>query len=566
MSTRTPVSTSRNRRVVVSTSSAALLVLAVAWAGCSDDTGTGASTSTSNGGGDSGGGGSSFNGGGGSGAEGGGSESGCPIYTTLCDGVCIPTSVDPNNCGDCGVICEGDLACSAGACSDTCLPGQTACDNSCVDVLTNNDHCGGCDMPCPEGEGCANGDCVPAVITADPPRDCGNGGPPIVIGDTPSSCTAMTAFTWAICSCDDAVFSSTLLTDAYDSSAGPYQAPGELGAGVGTNGRFTTSSPADISGALWSSDATGVGLSNDLAVGLELHSGGKYNSSAPGTVGADAFINGDVSTPQTLAITGDLHVPTGADVDDGVTYASLVNEPVDVPPPCACDPAQLLDIAGIVATRATNNDNALIGLDPAVTTNPSEAIRIDLYCGHYYLDEISGSHDVTIVAHGNTALYIGGDVQLSQALNITVDPGYSLDVLIAGHLSVSSGSAFGSPNYPAMTRVYIGGTGGFGMSAGSLFGAFFWAGHGPVTTSGGTEIFGGVFAGDLQASAGVTVHYDLAVQSLDDDCDDPPGGCDSCMDCGNQACVNGECGECTDSSQCCAPLVCVNGQCLPTPE
>lgn len=530
---------------------------------CSDDTTDGPSGGGGSGAGSSGGGGDTFTGGGG---EGGGEEDGCPIYTTLCDGVCIPTSVDPNNCGGCGITCTGDLACSAGKCSDSCLPGQTACDNACVDVLTNNDHCGDCGNPCPEGEGCSDGECVPAVVTGDPPRECDNGGPPIVIDGIESSCLAMTSFTWAICSCKDAQLSNTLLTDAYDSTEGPYTAPGELGAGVGVNERFQSSAASDVSGALWSADPGGIALSNDLAVGLALHSGGPYTSSGDGTVGSDAFVNGNVSTAQTLAIDEDLHAPVGASIAAGVTYASLVSGPVDVLPPCACEPSQLHDVAGIVAAREADNDNDLIGLDSAVTTTPAEAVRLDLPCGHYYLDEISGSRDVTIVAHGNVALYIGGDVQLSQSLRLTVDPGFSLDVLISGDLTASAGSSFGSPNYPAMTRVYIGGNGGFGMSAESLFGAYFWAGHGPVTTSGSTEIFGGVFAGDFTASADVRVHYDLAVQQLEDECDDPGDECGSCLDCGNQACINGECGECTDSSQCCPPLECLNGTCVGVPE
>ncbi len=37
--------------------------------------------------------------------------------------------------------------------------------------------------------------------------------------------------------------------------------------------------------------------------------------------------------------------------------------------------------------------------------------------------------------------------------------------------------------------------------------------------------------------------------------------CFSCRDCGNQACVDGRCGSCTDSAQCCAPLLCLNSTC-----
>ncbi len=39
-------------------------------------------------------------------------------------------------------------------------------------------------------------------------------------------------------------------------------------------------------------------------------------------------------------------------------------------------------------------------------------------------------------------------------------------------------------------------------------------------------------------------------------------GCNTCLDCDNQACLSGACGACTNSSQCCAPLECVNGVCV----
>src|SRR5689334_8975029 len=41
----------------------------------------------------------------------------CPPYQSSCNGICIPTSTDPNNCGGCGIKCGGTLACSGGTCS-----------------------------------------------------------------------------------------------------------------------------------------------------------------------------------------------------------------------------------------------------------------------------------------------------------------------------------------------------------------------------------------------------------------------------------------------------------------
>lgn len=42
----------------------------------------------------------------------------------------------------------------------------------------------------------------------------------------------------------------------------------------------------------------------------------------------------------------------------------------------------------------------------------------------------------------------------------------------------------------------------------------------------------------------------------------PPQGCNTCLDCGGQACKNGNCGDCTSSADCCAPLVCSGGSCV----
>jgi len=483
----------------------------------------------------------------------------CPAYQRYCDGACIPVSVDPNNCGGCGVTCTGDQACSAGACSDTCLPGQTKCDNACVDVQTSDQHCGGCDQPCADGTGCVEGHCEPDLITVDPPAACAGGGPPIIVGGADADCTAQTTFVWALCSCADLASSGPVLTDGYDSLTGPY-VPGGLGGSVGLNDEYLSSSTADIWGALWASSPQGTNPSNDLAVHQELHVGGDFDPKTT-TVGDDAFVNGDVSTTATITIDGTLHVPAGATISGNVTYGALVNEPVVVPQSCACDPADLIPVTDIVAARATDNDNATIGLDAGALTNPSAPQRVDLPCGHFYLDAITGSRAVTIVAHGHVALYIGGGVQVSAPVRFAVDPIGTLDVFIAGDFGGSNDLAVGSPNYPALSRFYIGSVNGFQISQNALLGAFFYAPYGLVHSSSTLEVFGGIFAGDYQSSSSTTIHYDRAV--LEQGCEPPPDGCDSCEDCGNQACVGGQCGACTDSSQCCAPLVCVQGQCLP---
>jgi hypothetical protein len=504
-------------------------------------------------------GGTNGDGGSGSGDGGGVVDSACPAYQHYCNGACIPTSVDPDNCGGCGVKCTSSQVCSGGACESSCLPGLTPCNRECVDTKTDSNNCNACGNVCSSGTGCSNGNCVTSQGGTTLPM-CVNGGPVINLGNgTSAGCTAQTTFQWALCSCMDVSLSSTLITDAYDSSMGPYIPPGAPGAGVGINRSYIGSSPATISGALWASDSGGMNPSQDVHVGEELHVGGPLGSSKPITCGKDAFVVGDAQTSSMITIAQTLHQPTGASVSGGVTFASRVFDNPTVPPPCDCKAADLLPITTLITAHKTDNENAMIGLLPDALANPPADARLDLPCGRYYLTSIGGSHSVTIVAHGNTALFVDGSVALSGSLYIEVDPTGQLDVLIAGTLQDSMMTIIGSPNYPALSRFYIGSTSGFQISQSARLGAFFYAPYGLVSTSAPLTEYGGIFAGDFQASQAVDIHYDQAVLEVGGNCGTT--GCTSCKDCGNQACVNGTCGACTDSSQCCAPLACVSGVC-----
>ena len=85
---------------------------------------------------------------------------GCPTGTTDCDGTCVVTDLDPNNCGACGTVCATDEVCGAGACGTSCPSGTAACSGSCVDTANNPLHCGTCGTTCATGEVCSNGQCA----------------------------------------------------------------------------------------------------------------------------------------------------------------------------------------------------------------------------------------------------------------------------------------------------------------------------------------------------------------------------------------------------------------------
>jgi hypothetical protein len=436
------------------------------------------------------------------------------------------------------------------------------------------------------GQGCVAGSCVPSVSLGAAPAKCAGGGPPIVNPANLGGCLgalAATTFRWTLCSCRNVTLSDLILVDAYDSTKGPYK-PGGIGGGVGADNQWQASSSSipptgGIYGDLWASSPTGINDSSDELIKHILKSGGPLTSGATMTIGSDAYANGNVSGG--VMIGGKLYVPNGATVS--VTPAGgIVRGPVSFPPPCDCAPNQLVPVTAMVQAHASpNNDNAAIGLKENVLAGPGAPTRLDLPCGSYYLSSINPSVPVTIWAHGQTALYIGGNVSASDVISFGVDPTGAFDVFIEGTLTSQSGLTIGSPNYPALTRTYVGSTAGVNFTSGEVINGEFWAGYGTVSWSAGTDAYGSVFAGDFSAMAATRIHYDLAVLRQGNACPPPPGtvvdagpggsssggtpppGCGSCRDCLNQACINGKCGACTSNADCCAPLICTAGVCAP---
>jgi hypothetical protein len=324
--------------------------------------------------------------------------------------------------------------------------------------MTDNLHCGDCITVCGDAEGCVEGRCEDVIVVG-PGGACVGGGPvieePGIGGEvTCTGYTAQVAFRWSLCSCSDIHVTGGLITDAYDSRVGSYQS-GNAGGGVGLNGVFTSTSTSNIDGSLWGSSSNGMQVIAGVDVAQELHLGGPFASTGPSNIGMDSYVNGDVQG-YSVDIVGDLHVPASASVAAGVSYANLVQEPVNVAPPCDCESSQLIPVADIVAARASNNDNASIGLDSNVLVDPNDTVRLDLPCGRYYLDSIGGI-GATIVAHGHVALYVGGNVNTVDELRLVVDPTSTFDIYVAGDFFATSGAHIGSPAYPLLTRIYIGG-------------------------------------------------------------------------------------------------------------
>lgn len=86
----------------------------------------------------------------------------CEAGQANCDGLCVSTLSDVNNCGQCGNSCGGvDSQCISGVCS--CKAGFTLCGTQCVDLTSDSANCGICTYKC-QGQPCVASLCVPSQI------------------------------------------------------------------------------------------------------------------------------------------------------------------------------------------------------------------------------------------------------------------------------------------------------------------------------------------------------------------------------------------------------------------
>ena len=514
----------------------------------------------------------------GTGGDTSGSRDGCPRYQAKCGGKCVPTSVDPDNCGSCGNKCTGTKVCSSGTCTDECLPGRSKCDNRCVDLDTDSDNCGSCGRECPDGKGCVNQNCVDQIDVGDAPKKCENGGPSISVQgrrkNKKKKCIGNVAgntFTWGVCSCDSLDAGNEFLADAFDSTLGPYQRGG-FGGSVGTNGYFEAGNNVWIFGNLWASGSEGVKVGNTLELAQQLHSGGLAEASGKMSyVGRDGFVEGNVKAGEKFEFKQKLFVRPNSQLDQGVTYQKLVRKQVNVADPCTrCKQSNRIPIDDIVKRRRNgNNDNSKIGLKADALASQNNSIRLDLPCGEYYLSRVDIGNSVSIVAHGNTAIYIDGNVEAGNFFDIKPDPSAQLDVFVTGNVELGNESSIGSPAYPASMRMYIGGNEGWKIGNKIQIGANIYAIPGGIEAGNELEVFGGLYVQKLKAGNKAKIHYDREVLDSGKDCPDDDGG--DGMDAGMGSDPDGgggttdQCKQkdqgCSSDSDCCSPLVCDQGTC-----
>jgi len=357
---------------------------------------------------------------------------------------------------------------------------------------------------------------------------CEGEGPPVLVGDGAGGvdvCTgeiAEATFRFAVCTCTDYTSSNSLEIDSFDSSLGPFSS-GEPGGSLGVNAYIDANGSIAVGGDVIAAGGQGIAVAPTFDVGGNFEDGGPLGGAATVvSVAGDARVAGDI-TLAALTVAGSLTVPAAATIDvaDPSGIADLVRAPVSVDPPCACDSANLLDVAGYVEAHRFANHNQDIGLDPGALDGFTAETFLDLPCGLFFLDRIRGDSDVTITVDGRTALFVAQGINVEASVTVVVEPGGELDLFVAGHVTVWDAVSLGSADTPAKVRFYVGGAGSLSFSGPGTFGGNLYAPLVDVALSAGADIYGSMFANSVASSAPLTVHYDRNVLHASEDCPEP---------------------------------------------
>jgi len=339
-------------------------------------------------------------------------------------------------------------------------------------------------------------DSAPACDTAGPIIELGAGSEA-----RPSGAIAAELRRYALCSCTTLALSGALsITPLL--RHGPIPRGDEPRAGVGSDGDVLAEGPVFVDGSLQAGGARGVELGQGGHVGGEIRSGGHLTTEAAASATGEVFAAGDVLGP--LTIDGRLHVPVGAIVSPGVNSGGVLREPVIVPPPCGCAAGPLFDIAAGVEERRTANHNLTLpfAIDELARIEVSQSV--ELPCGEYFVDEIrSTAADLELRVRGRAGIFVAGDVRLDGNLDVTLEPGGELDLVIAGSL-FSTGRVVGAAAAADRVRLWVGST-TVSLPDQIQLGALVYAPSAVLTAGAGLTTAGALFVGTLSVDGDVRI-------------------------------------------------------------
>jgi hypothetical protein len=374
------------------------------------------------------------------------------------------------------------------------------------------------------GAACTARDTVATSAATDEGREqyCDGSGPSVLVDGTCTGQLAANLFRHAVCGCGGLNFDHDLTTDGFDSTYQQPFEPGGEGGEVASNVSVRGNSGMSIGGTLTVSGGEGVDAGEVLEVKGDLRLGGQLGR--PGSaieVTGNASVAGPVMVGTLTLDEGDgtLTTPSASAVMGEVT-GHVVESPVSIPTPCICDGAA--EVTAAVGDHAVANHDAEISIGPDRLVNVDGDDRLDLPCGRFYLDEISGTtagKTVVIAAGGRTSLFIGDNITLKQNLTIELEPDAELDVFVGGFIQVEGVAILGDRARPRALRIHVASSGSINLSPGSALSGNLYAPLSDLNSTGPLEVYGAVVVNHINGADTVTVHHDLAITAAGEDCE-----------------------------------------------
>jgi hypothetical protein len=228
-------------------------------------------------------------------------------------------------------------------------------------------------------------------------------------------------FANAVCVCGDLNgVGSGLVTNASDGGS----------ANVGVNGESQVVGHFNIQGS-WVAyqGARGTG---DVNVRDSLGTTGNLQDVGSLSCGEDLIVGGNLSNVGNLTVGGTLRL-AGKNTSLGTRNIHGTG-PYTAPAglPCGCDPASLLDIAGLVANAKAHNDNASLGIGTDIHVVGNK--NVTLKTGQYYFTSIDAVGRFAANIDGAVAVYVDGNLDSVGDDTVGLSPGSTLDLYVSGRV------------------------------------------------------------------------------------------------------------------------------------
>jgi hypothetical protein len=209
----------------------------------------------------------------------------------------------------------------------------------------------------------------------------------------------------------------------------------------------------------------------------------------PGGARASVAIDGMLTSSAEIRVQGALRVAGAYETQPSQVTADSVR--LGELPACACAPDALPNLAEWIDLADPDLNRA--GFDAGLLENVTSDEPQVLPCGNLVVDRIGGSSDLRLRVQGKLTLLVRGDLSLDGGMQVLLDDGAELDLIVAGNVRVVSAFELGSEASAGRVRMYVGGDGTIDLGAESFIAGLLYAPRAELVTRGPFELRGPLF-------------------------------------------------------------------------